>query len=126
MHVICRKDPDPRLRENVNVEAYQFGLEDAEIREYQRLADLFHALVLFQYGPMGLVPYMIKRVDIVPILLRDLPWHGLMRGSTEGGERSHYRDQVWFYGHSSRGGGWTKSDPVLKFSCSCTVGSGSK
>ena len=62
---------------------------------------------------MGLVPYMIKRVDIVPILLRDLPWHGLMCGSTEGGERSHYRDQVWFYGHSSRGGGWTKSDPVL-------------
>ena len=31
---------------------------------------------------------MIKRVDIVPILLRDLPWHGLMRGSTEGG-RDH-------------------------------------
>ena len=113
MHVICGKDPDPRLRENVNVEAYRFGLEVAEICEYQRLADLFHALVLFRYGPMGLVPYMIKRVDIVPILLRDLPWHGLMRGSTEGGERSHYRDQVWFYGHSSRGGVWTKSDPVL-------------
>ena len=35
MHVICRKDPDPRLRENVNVEAYRFGLEDAEICEYQ-------------------------------------------------------------------------------------------
>ena len=36
-----------------------------------------------------------------------------MRGSAEGGERSHYRDQCWFYGHSSRGGGWTKSDPIL-------------
>ena len=111
----CRKDPDPRLRENCrdSESELQFGLDDSEINEYQHLADLFHALILFRYGPQRLVPYVVKRVDIVPILLRDLPWHGLMRGSTEGGERSHYRDQCWFYGHSSRGGGWTKSDPIL-------------
>ena len=113
MHILGRKDPDPRLRENCrdSESELQFGLDDSEINEYQHLADLFHALILFRYGPQRLVPYIVKRVDIVPILLRDLPWHGLMRGSTEGGERSHYRDQCWFYGHSSRGGGLDQVRP---------------
>ena len=114
MHLICRWDPDPRLHQTVNPNTQLlFGLKDEEIEEYGRLADIFHGLMLFRYKAVRLTPYMIKRVDIVPILLKELPWHGLMRGSTEGGEQSHYRDQVWFYGNSSRGGGWTKADPVL-------------
>ena len=57
--------------------------------------------------------YFMTRVDIVPILLEDLPFHGLMRGSTEGGERSHYFHQSLYCSKSSRGGGWKKPDPVL-------------
>ena len=117
MHVICRKDPDPRFREqDEDTERFEYGLTDEDIDQYIRLGDLFHGLMCFWYGSARLTPYMVKRIDIVPILLRSLPWRGLMRGSTEGGERSHYRDQVWFYGHSSRGGGWNKSDPILNVS----------
>ena len=114
MHLICRKDPDPRLHETVNTnDPLVFGITDEQIAEYLRLADLFHGLMLFRYGGTRLTPYMMKRIDVVPLLLKGLPWHGFMRGSTEGRERSHYRDQVWFYGHSSKGGGWTKADPIL-------------
>ena len=55
----------------------------------------------------------MKRVDIVPYFLKQLPFNGLFRCSTEGGEHSHYLHQCLFYGHSSRGGGWVKEDPIV-------------
>ena len=55
----------------------------------------------------------MTRVDIVSILLKELPFHSLFRGSTEGGEHCHYLHQCIYYGHSSRGGGWRKEEPIL-------------
>ena len=78
-----------------------------------RLADLFHSLIIFRYGASRLFPYTMKRIDNVPILLKRLPFHSLARGSTEGGERSHYQDQLIYYGRTSRGGGKKRQDPIL-------------
>ena len=77
------------------------------------LADLYHALTLLRYGSSKLYPYLMKRVDVCPIMLRDLPFHSLFRGGTEGGERTHYMHQCLYFGHSSRGGGWKSQDPIL-------------
>lgn len=57
MHVICRKDPNPRTSEphllpgstagsNYCASDYRFGLLESEIEEYKRLADLHHGLML--------------------------------------------------------------------------------
>ena len=92
MHVLCRKDPDPRLSESSllpgssagsqNARDYRFGLLDSEIEEYTRLGDLHHGLMLLRYGSSRLYPYLMTRVDIVPLLLKELPFHSLFRGST--------------------------------------------
>ena len=58
-------------------------------------------------------PRKIRLVDIVPLLLKELPFHSLFRGSTEGGEHCHYLHQCIYYAHSSRGGGWRKEEPIL-------------
>lgn len=92
---------------------YRFGLLSTEIEEYTRLADLHHGLVLLRYGSSRLYPYLVTWVDIVPILVKELPFHSLFRGSTEGGEHSHYLHQCIYYGHSSRGGGWRKEESIL-------------
>ena len=123
MHVLCRKDPDPRKSAmyllpgsspgSQTATDYRFGLLNTEIEEYIRLADLHHGLVLLRYGSSRLYPYLMTRVDIVPILLKELPFHSLFRGSTEGGEHCHYLHQCIYYGHSSRGGGWRKEEPIL-------------
>ena len=76
---------------------YRFGLLDCEIEEYTRLADLHHGLMLLRYGSSRLYPYLITRVDIVPLLLKELPFHSLFRGSTEGGEHCHYLHQCIYY-----------------------------
>ena len=116
-------DPDPRLSESSllpgssagsqNARDYRFGLLESEIEEYIRLADLHHGLMLLRYGSSRLYPYLMTRVDIVPLLLKELPFHSLFRGSTEGGEHCHYLHQCIYYGHSSRGGGWRKEEPIL-------------
>lgn len=123
MHVICRKDPDPRTSEphllpgstagSNCASDYRFGLLESEIEEYKRLADLHHGLMLLRYGSSRLYPYLMTRVDIVPILLKELPFHSLFRGSTEGGEHCHYLHQCLYYAHSARGGGWRKEEPIL-------------
>ena len=123
MHVLCRKDPDPRMCDTYllpgsssgskSAADYRFGLLDCEIEEYTRLADLRHGLMLLRYGSSRLYPYLMTRVDIVPLLLKELPFHSLFRGSTEGGEHCHYLHQCIYYAHSSRGGGWRKEEPIL-------------
>ena len=123
MHVLCRKDPDPRMCDTYllpgsssgskSAADYRFGLLDCEIEEYTRLADLHHGLMLLRYGSSRLYPYLMTRVDIVPLLLKELPFHSLFRGSTEGGEHCHYLHQCIYYAHSSRGGGWRKEEPIL-------------
>ena len=110
LHLLCRKDPDPHKE---SLEENGFGLTGDEIQHYIALADIFHGLLLHRYGATGLYSYVAKRVDIVPLLLKQLPFHSLFRGSTEGGEHSHYLHQCLFYGHSLRGGGHVKEDPIV-------------
>jgi len=123
LHKLERWDEDPRqfpdrLNSGASVGSkdpsdYRFGLTDTEIDKYVKLADLFHALTLLRYGSSKLYPYLMKRVDVFPIMLRDLPFHSLFRGGTEGGERTHYLHQCLYFGHSARGGGWKKQDPII-------------
>ena len=118
MHEICRLDPAPQLKQDkqtgsVDVNDYSFGVSEALINKYVRFADIFHGLMKFRYGKDKLTPYMIKAIDIVPILLKSLPFHSLMRVSTEGGEHLHYQHQQHFFHHTSRGGGHTYHDPIL-------------
>lgn len=119
MHVICRKDPDPRTSELTLLPGatagsncasdYRFGLLESEIEEYKWLADLHHGLMLLRYGSSRLYPYLMTRTDIVPLLLKELPSHSLFCGSTEGGEHCHYLHQCLYYAHT----GWRKEEPIL-------------
>lgn len=119
MHVICRKDPDPRTSELTLLPGatagsncasdYRFGLLESEIEEYKWLADLHHGLMLLRYGSSRLYPYLMTCTDIVPLLLKELPFHSLFCGSTEGGEHCHYLHQCLYYAHT----GWRKEEPIL-------------
>ena len=92
---------------------YRFGLTLEEIKQYVELTDLYHSLTLLRYGSSKLYPYLMKRVDVFPQMLKDLPFHSLFRGGTEGGERTHYLHQCLYFGHSARGGGWKCLDPII-------------
>ena len=123
MHELERLDEDPRKYANrlkpgiphgsSDPKDYRFGLTEEEIQKYEELADLHHALTLLRYGSSKLYPYLMKRVDVFPQMLRELPFHSLFRGGTEGGERTHYLHQCLYFGHSARGGGWKCQDPII-------------
>ena len=123
MHELERLDEDPRKYANrlkpgiphgsSDPKDYRFGLTEEEIQKYEELADLHHALTLLRYGSSKLYPYLMKRVDVFPQMFRELPFHSLFRGGTEGGERTHYLHQCLYFGHSARGGGWKCQDPII-------------
>ena len=118
IHEINRMEPSPVLvdeskKGSSNPKDYVFGVTDEKIKSYIKSADIFHGLMCYRYGSDSLSPYMMKCVDIVPILLKSLPFKSMMRMSTEGGERMHYMHQQRFFQHSSRGGGWVYQDPIL-------------
>jgi hypothetical protein len=96
LHLLSRKDPVPSTD---HLDSPRFGLTPEEIEKYIALADLFHGLLLHRYGSTGLYPYVMKRVDVMPILLKELPFHSLFRFSTEGGEHAHYLHQCYFMGN---------------------------
>ena len=124
LHELERLDEDPRkygpyrlkpgaTQGSSDPKDYRFGLTEDEIQRYAELVDLYHALTLLRYGSSKLYPYLMKRVDIFPQMFRELPFHSLFRGGTEGGERTHYLHQCLYFGHSARGGGWKSQDPVI-------------
>lgn len=123
MHELERMDEDPRKYTNrlkpgashgsTDPKDYRFGLTEDDKKRYLELADLYHGLTLLRYGSSKLYPYLMKRVDVFPQMLKDLPFHSLFRGGTEGGERSHYLHQCLYFGHSARGGGWKCQDPII-------------
>lgn len=118
MHEINRMEPTPVLvdegkKGSTNPKDYLFGVTNEKVTSYIKSADIFHGLMCYGYGSDALTPYMTKCVDIIPILLRSLPFKSMMRMSTEGGERMHYMHQQRFFQHSSRGGGWVYQDPLL-------------
>ena len=123
LHELERLDEDPRNYANrlkpgsahgsLDPKDYRFGLTEEEIQKYVELADLYHALTLLRYSSSKLYPYLMKRVDVFPQMLRELPFHSLFWGGTEGGERTHYLHQCLYFGHSARGGGWKCQDPII-------------
>lgn len=88
-------------------------MQEDEIEAYIHHANIFHSLTAFRYGHHELTPYMMKFVDVVPKLLRSLPFKSLMRVATEGGERTHYMHICFYYQHSTRDGGLNKPDTIL-------------
>jgi hypothetical protein len=55
---------------------------------------------------------MLLFIDYVPLLLEELPFHNLMRVSTESGERSNYDKQIQFFNATNRGGGRKYKSPL--------------
>ncbi len=111
-------DPTPVLidqnnKGSTNPKDYLFGLSDEKVTSYIKSANIFHGLICYRYGSDALTPYMTKCVDIIPILLKSLPFKSMMRISTEEGERMHYMHQQRFFQHSSRRGGWAYQDSLL-------------
>lgn len=123
MHELERLDEDPRKYANrlkpghphgsSDPKDYRFGLTEEEIQKYEELADLQNALTLLRYGSSKLYPYLMKRVDVFPQMLRELPFHSLFQGGTEGSERTHYLHQCLYFGHSAGGRGWKCQDPII-------------
>ena len=74
----------------------------------------YHVFFFYsRHGATALTPYMMKYIDVVPILLKKLPFHSLMRVATEGPEHVHYVHMCYYYQHTPRGGGWKKADTIL-------------
>ena len=71
MHVLCRKDPDPRKSAmyllpgsspgSQTATDYRFGLPNTEIEEYTQLADLYHGLILLRYVKALSLPHDMSR-----------------------------------------------------------------
>lgn len=95
-------------------EDYEFGLTDEQIEAYVKHADMFHRLFCFLYGACELTPYMMKLIDVVPMLMRSLPFRSPMRISTEAGEHRHYMNMVYFYQHTNRWGGRNKPNVITQ------------
>ena len=95
MHELERMEEGPRKYANrlkpgashnsTDPNDYRFGLTEDEIRRYLELVDLYHGLNWLRYGSLKLYPYLMKRVYVFPRMLKDLPFHSLLRGRGWGG-----------------------------------------
>ena len=56
----------------------------------------------------------MKFSDIAPVLIENLPFHSLMRCSTEAGERPDYMNMMYYYSHTLCGGGKGRPDVLKK------------
>lgn len=65
--------------ESDDAEDYVFGLDEDDITEYTKQADILHALIMVMYGPTGLTSYMMKLIDYVPAFLRQSDIKSVMR-----------------------------------------------
>lgn len=105
--LLRNSDPKPKTPTSS-----KWGLSEEEVNQLQKSFDIFHKLFVIRYGQSELSPYMMKLVDVSPLLLKKLPIPSLMRFSTEGGEHSHYTQSCYFYQHTQRGGSSKSHDPI--------------
>ncbi|XP_035683110.1 uncharacterized protein LOC118420428 [Branchiostoma floridae] len=116
MYVYLRHDSNPTKtheKQAMDENDTKVGLSDEEVEEYKTHADIFHGLFCHLYGGPELTPYMMKMIDVVPLLVQKLPCRSMMRFSTEGPEHVHYMHMCFYYSHTPRGGGRGKPDTIL-------------
>ncbi|KAJ8019052.1 hypothetical protein HOLleu_42605 [Holothuria leucospilota] len=117
MYNIMRKDPNPILRSpakegSLDPVDYIFGYTQQDKKDYKYHAECFYQLYKLRYGSQNLTPYMMKFIDIVPLLMNSLPF-SLGRFQNEGGEHANYLHNRFYYHHTTRHGGANRLDPIL-------------
>jgi hypothetical protein len=114
---ITRNDPDPVLKEDkpkgsLKADDYEWGYTVDDHINYKHHAECFYQLFVLRYGSKHLTPYMMKFVDQVPLLMKSLPF-SLGRYQSEGGEHANYLHNCFYYQHTTRHGGKTKTEPLV-------------
>jgi hypothetical protein len=109
MMEILRKDPDPTLIPgcplgSLRPEDYTWGYSDQDTTQYVHNAECFYQLVRLRHSYKALTPYMMKFVDHIPQLMRELPFP-IARFQTEAGEHANYEHNMFYYQHTTRNGG---------------------
>lgn len=120
---IIKSDPVPcikdgRIAGSLNPDDYSFGYRDGDIKRYVKHADCFYQLFKLRYTCCDLTPYMMKFVDIAPLLMSSLPF-SVGRFQSEGREHTNYQHNRFFFQHTTRHGGRPnhKYDPLLQILC---------
>lgn len=117
MYEIMKKDPEPILKiptgENTqDPRDYSFGYTLQDKADYKYHAECFFQLYKLRYGTSQLTPYMMKFIDVAPILMDSLPF-SLGRFQNEGGEHANYLHNRFYFHHTTRHGGSNRVDPIL-------------
>lgn len=138
MYDIMRKDPPPMLKDckkegSLLSSDYTFGYSPKDKSDYLYHAECFYQLFKLRYGASNLTPYMMKFIDIAPLLMDSLPF-SLGRLQNEGGEHANYLHNQFYFQHTTRHGGINRVDPCLalfnsiykRISLTITKGDGSE
>lgn len=117
MITIIKNDPAPvlidgKINGSLRPEDYTWGYTDLDKKEYLFHAESFYQLYILRYGHANLTPYMMKLIDVGPILMDKLPF-SLGRFQAEAGEHANYDHNCFYYQHTTRHGGRQKIDPIL-------------
>ncbi|KAJ8042552.1 hypothetical protein HOLleu_13637 [Holothuria leucospilota] len=117
MYDILRKDPQPTLKVasregSLDPSDYLFGYTDSDKSSYKFHAECFYQLFKLRYTYKELTPYMMKFIDVAPLLMKSLPF-SLGRLQNEGGEHANYLHNRFYYHHTTRHGGVNRVDPIL-------------
>ena len=78
MVTILRKDEMPtpvgHKLSVEDIESHSWGYSELDIEEYCFAGEKFYRLFVARHGALSLTPYMIKLIDHVPQLMKDLPF----------------------------------------------------
>ncbi|KAJ8019105.1 hypothetical protein HOLleu_42516 [Holothuria leucospilota] len=117
MVTILKSDPYPELLEGKmegsrKAEDYAWGYLQSDITQYIKYAECFYQLFVLRYTFTNLTPYMMKLIDLAPLLMERLPF-SLGRFQSEAGEHANYERNCFYYQHTTRHGGLQKIDPIV-------------
>ena len=116
MVTILRKDDMPtpvgHKLSVEDIESHSWGYSELDMEEYCFAAEKFYQLFVARHGALSLTPYMIKLIDHVPQLMKDLPFP-IARFQSEGAEHLNYYDSKFYHRKTTRHGGKDRLDPVL-------------
>ncbi|KAJ8018627.1 hypothetical protein HOLleu_43290 [Holothuria leucospilota] len=117
MVTILKSDPYPELLEgklegSKKAEDYAWGYSQSDITQYIKYAECFYQLFVLRYTFTNLTPYMMKLIDLAPLLMERLPF-SRGRFQSEAGEHANYEHNCFYYQHTTRHGGLQKIDPIV-------------